>query len=70
MAMATHNARQRGAGDVVPVAAVDTELVTLTRAQPVRIGGPTQAQVPASALDDWLARGWQPAPAPGEADGA
>ena len=72
--MATLNsertARRRSAVEAALVEATTTGLVTLWRAQPVRAGGPVQAQVPASALDDWLARGWQQVPAPGEVDGA
>lgn len=70
MAMATQNARRRGAGEVAPVAPSETDLVTLWRAQPVRPGGPVRAEVAAAELDHWLARGWQQAPAPGEDDGA
>lgn len=68
--MATHNARRRGAAEVALVAPTDTELVTLTRIEPVRTGGPTQAQVPPTEVNDWLARGWQQPPIPGEADAA
>lgn len=68
--MNTPNPRQRGAAEVALVAPMDIERVTLTRVEPVRTGGPTRAQVPASEVEGWLARGWQRAPVAGEADGA
>ena len=68
--MSTPNARRRGAAEVAPIAPTDTELVALTRIEPVRTGGPTQAQVPPTEVNDWLARGWQRATAVGEADAA
>lgn len=81
--MATRSSRVVAAAPVTAVAPTTTDAVTTTtatdttaahiplvRAQPMRPGGPTRANVAATELRRWLAQGWRKADQNGGDHGA